>query len=139
MSVEENKALMRRFYDEIVNEGRADLIEQLVSKDFVEREEFPGLGTDRAGLRDFLGMMRNAFPDFRMEVEDLIGEGDRVVARLTMSGTHKGEFMGMPPSGHSFKVETIDIVRFANGQAVEHWGVTDSGAMMEQLGAVPSA
>ena len=83
-------------------------------------------------------MMRNAFPDARMDVDDLIAEGDKVAARLTMSGTQRGEFAGIPASGKSMSVTTIDIIRFKNGQVVEHWGATDSAKIMEQLGAIPA-
>ncbi len=135
----ENKALMRRFYDEVNNGGAVALIDELFAADFVEHEEFPGLASGREGVKQFFTMIRTAFPDFRMDVDDLIAEGDKVVARSTMSGTHKGEFMGMAPSGKQFRVSAIDVVRFTDGKAVEHWGVTDAAGMMEQLGAVPAA
>ena len=135
----DNKALMRRFYDEVINGGNVALIDELFAADFVEHEEFPGLTGGREGVEQFFTMMRAAFPDLRMAVDDLIAEGDKVVARATMSGTHKGEFMGMDPSGKQFRVSAIDVVRFAGGKAVEHWGLTDAAAMMEQLGAVPAA
>ena len=136
---DENKALMRRFYDEAINGGDVALIDELFAADFVEHEEFPGLAGGREGVKQFFTMMRTAFPDFRMDVDDLIAEGDKVVARSTMSGTHKGEFMGMAPSGKQFRVSAIDVVRFTGGKAVAHWGVTDAAGMMEQLGAVPAA
>lgn len=139
MSAEQNKATMKRFYEEIVDKGRLELIEELVADNFVDHEAFPGLSGDRAGLHGFLDMMRGAFPDFSMRIEDLIAEGDRVVARTTTSGTHEGEFMGIAPSGKRIQVQGIDIVRFADGKAVEHWGVTDQASMMEQLGVAPAA
>jgi hypothetical protein len=77
-------------------------------------------------MKQFFAMMWTAFPDLRMAVDDLITEGDKVVARTTMSGTHKGEFMGMDPSGKQFRASAIDAIRFADGKAVEHWGVTDA-------------
>ena len=80
----------------------------------------------------------NVFPDLTFSAEDMIAEGDKVAVRFTMRGTHKGEFMGVPATGKQFEVSGIDIVRFAGGKAVEHWGVTDTMAMMQQLGAVPS-
>jgi len=132
---EENKALMRRFYQEVVNGGNLDLIDQFVAPDFVEHEVFPGLSADREGMKRFFVMMRSAFPDLRMDVDDLIAEGDKVVSRVTMRGTHKGEFMGIGPTGRTIVVPTVDIVCIAGGKAVEHWGVTDTAAMMEQLGA----
>ncbi len=134
---EQNKAKMRRFYDEVFNAGNIAVVDELVASDFVDHEEFPGLSGDRDGLKQFVTMMRTAFPDARMDVDDLIAEGDKVVARLTMSGTQRGDFAGIPASGKRFSVPTIDIIRFDDGKAVEHWGATDSAKMMEQLGAIP--
>ena len=136
---EQNKANIRRFYDEVFNAGNIAVVDELVASNFVDHEEFPGLSGGRDGLKQFVTMMRTAFPDARMDVDDLIAEGDKVVARLTMSGTQRGEFAGIPASGKSMNVTTIDIIRFENGQAVEHWGVMDSAKMMEQLGAMPAA
>ena len=82
-------------------------------------------------------MFRSAFPDLRMEAHEMVGEDDLVCARGTMSGTHKGEFMGMPPSGKRFEVEGFDMVRIRDGQMHEHWGVFDTMTMMQQLGAIP--
>ena len=135
---EQNKANMRRFYDEVFNAGNTSVVDELVAPDFVEHEEFPGLSGGRDGLKQFVTMMRTAFPDARMDVHDLMADGDKVVARLTMSGTQRGDFFGIPASGKSMSVTTIDIIRFENGQAVEHWGATDSAKMLEQLGAIPS-
>ena len=137
MSAEENKAAQRRFYEEVVNGGKLDLIDQLVAPNFVEHEAFPGLSNDREGVKQFFALMRSAFPDLRMEVHDIIAEGDKVVTRVTIRGTHRGEFMGIAPTGKQINVATVDIVRFANGKVVEHWGVTDQLAMMQQLGAIP--
>ena len=83
--------------------------------------------------------MRSAFPDFRIDVEDMLAEGDKVAVRIVLSGTHQGEFLGMPGSGRRFSAAGIDIVRVRAGQVVEHWGVTDTLGMMQQLGALPAA
>jgi len=131
-----NAATLRRFYDEVFNKGNVELIDELCAPDFVEHEETPGFETTREGVKQFVTTMRTAFPDMAMTVEDVIAAGNKVIARITMSGTHRGEFMGMPASGKSFSVSTIDIVRFKNGKAAEHWGATDTGKMMEQLGAI---
>ena len=135
MSVEQNKSVMRRFYDEVVNQGNLELINELMASDFVEHEVFPGLSDDREGTRQFFAMMHSAFDGFRMDVEDLVAEGDKVVARLTMKGTDKGEFIGLSGTCRALNVPTIDIVRFADGKAVEHWGVTDGLSIMDQLSA----
>ena len=90
---EANKALARRFYESI-NAGRLEIIDEVVAENFVEHENFPGLEPNREGLRQMFGMMRKAFPDFRMTIEDMVAEGDRVFIRALMAGTHKGEFLG---------------------------------------------
>lgn len=135
---EDNKALCSRFYQEAINGGNLELIDELVAEDFVDHEEAPGLEPNREGLKKFFAMMRTAFPDLKIDVEFMLADGDKVAAYLTMSGTHSGEFMGMPPSGKKFSIPTVDIVRFADGKAAEHWGVTDVLTMMQQLGVGPS-
>lgn len=130
----EHEALVRRFYDEIVNERKLELIDELVSPDFVEHEEFPGLAAGRDGIKEFFGIMLDAFPDMRFEVEDIITTEDTAVVRLRMRGTHQGTFMDIPATGKKIDVATIDWVRIRDGVVVEHWGVTDTGAMMQQLG-----
>jgi steroid delta-isomerase-like uncharacterized protein len=138
MSVEDNKALARRFYDEVINQGNLDLLDELVSEDFVEHEELPGLPTTGPEApKAALGMFRAAFPDLQFTADEMIAEGDKVVVRGTMAGTHKGEFMGIPPTNKSFQVQFIDIVEIREGKATAHWGQTDQGAMMEQLGLAP--
>jgi steroid delta-isomerase-like uncharacterized protein len=134
---EDNKALMRRFYDEVVAQGKFDLIDDMLADDFVEHEEFPGITPDRAGVKQFFTMLRAAYPDLRMTVEDLIAEGDKVVARIRIIGTHQGEFMGVPATGKQINVPGIDIVEFRDGRATAHWGVTDGLTWMQQLGAIP--
>ena len=131
---EQNKAIMRRIYDEVFSNGNLAVVDELVVKDVIEHEEGPQ-GSE--GLKQTVTMFRTAFPDLQFSVEDMIAEGDKVVSRITMRGTHKGEFMGIPATGKTITVQAIDIIRFANGKAVEHWGVTDSAAMMEQLGVAP--
>ena len=138
MSLEENKALTRRFYDEVINKGNLDLIDELVSADFVEHEEFPGLPTTGPEApKAALGMFMAAFPDLQITAGDMIAEGDKVVVQATMSGTHTGEFMGIPPTNKSFSVPAIDIIEIRDGKATAHWGLTDQGAMMAQLGLAP--
>jgi steroid delta-isomerase-like uncharacterized protein len=82
-------------------------------------------------------MFSAAFPDMQMTMDDMVAEGDKVVARATISGTHKGEFMGIPPTAKTFEVQAIDIFEIKDGQVTAHWGVTDQAAMMQQLGLVP--
>ncbi len=134
---EQNKALLRRFYEEVIGEGKLDLIDELIAPDFVEHEEFPDLPPGREGVKQVFAMFLEAFPDLHFHIKDLVAEGDKVVARVTMHGTHEGSFMGIAPTGKEIFVQAIDILRFADGKAIEHWGVTDQMSMMQQLGANP--
>ena len=131
------KAVTTRFYDEVVNAGNLDLIDELVAEDVVDHEEIPGMASGREGVKQFFGMAIEAFDGFRMDVEDLMAEGDKCTARVTMRGTHVGEFMGVPASGKEIEVPVIDIIRVNGGKMTEHWGVLDSMALMQQIGAVP--
>lgn len=136
---EDIKAHMRRFYQEVVNEGRIEVIDELASPEFVEHEATPGFEPNIEGVKQFFSMFRGAVPDLTATVEDLIVGGDRGVARVTFSGTQTGELFGIPATGKQFRIQAIDILRFQNGLAVEHWGVTDMAALMEQLGALEPA
>ena len=133
----DHAATLRRFYD-LVSAGDIDGFGTLLADDFVEHEETPGLAPTKDGVLEFFRMYRAAFPDLRMDPEDVLASGDKVVARVRATGTHQGEFMGMPSTGKSIDVQLIDILRFDDdGLAREHWGVVDLMAMMQQLGVVP--
>jgi steroid delta-isomerase-like uncharacterized protein len=109
-----------------------------LADDFLEHEETPGIPPTKDGVLEFFEMYRAAFPDLRMDPEDVLASGDKVVARVRATGTNTGEFMGMPPSGKNVDVELIDIIRFGDdGLAREHWGVADQMRMLQQLGAIP--
>jgi steroid delta-isomerase-like uncharacterized protein len=130
---------MRRLY-ELLSAGDIDGFGDLVADDFVEHEDTPGFERSKAGVTEMFRMYRAAFPDLRMEAEDVLVDGDKVVARVRATGTHQGEFMGMPATGNSVDIELIDIIRFGDdGLAHEHWGVLDALGMMQQLGAIPAA
>lgn len=134
MSTESNKALIRQLY-EAVNTGDLDSLDAIVSDDFIEHEEFPGLPTrGPEAPKAALGMFKAAFPNLEMTADDVLADGDKVVVRGTMSGTHMGDFMGIAPTNNSFKVQYIDIIQFDDGKATAHWGITDQAAMMQQLG-----
>ena len=133
-----NLALMNRIYDEAINQGKMDVFDELVSPDVVEHEQLPGFEPNREGVKQYFQMMHNAFPDLHFQVDDIFAAGDKVVARITVQGTQQGEFMDMQPTGKKIAVKGIDIVRFANGKLVEHWGVTDAMSMMQQLGTIPA-
>jgi steroid delta-isomerase-like uncharacterized protein len=139
MSIEQNKALVRQMVEEIFNRGNMSRADEFLSPDFVENEELPpGIPQGREGVKQLATMMRNAFPDFKATIEDIIAEGDKVVIRMTWSGTQKGEFMGVPPTGKSVSFGVLDIIRVSGGKFVEHWGQMDSMGMMQQLGAIPA-
>jgi steroid delta-isomerase-like uncharacterized protein len=129
---------MRRAYD-LINAGDIDGFGALLADDFVEHEEAPGLAPTKHGVIDFFNMYVAAFPDLRMTPEDVLPSGDKVVVRLRATGTHEGEFMGVPATGKGIDVQVIDIVRFGDdGLAHEHWGAFDTMTMMQQLGVVPA-
>lgn len=134
----DHAATARRLYD-LINAGDIEGFGGLVADDFVEHEETPGLAPTKDGVRAFFRMQLAAFPDLRMDVEDVVANGDKVVARVRYSGTNRGEFMGMQATGKSVDVQLIDMFRFGDdGLLREHWGVLDSLALMQQLGVVPA-
>jgi steroid delta-isomerase-like uncharacterized protein len=134
----DHTATMRRLY-ELINAGDIAGFGDLLADDFVEHEELPGIAPTKDGVSAIFRMYLAAFPDLRMVPEDVIASGDKVVARVRATGTHKGVFMGMSPTGRRVDVQLIDIIRFGgDGRAREHWGVFDQLAMMQQLGALPA-
>lgn len=135
---EKNTVAMKRFYDEVMVKGNMKVIDELIADNFVEHyTPTPDSPKDKAGLKQMMGMFRTGFPDLQITVEDIIAKGDKVWAYTTMRGTNTGEFMGMPATDKKIEVKGLDIVRFANGKAVEHWGLNDDLAMMQQLGMIP--
>ena len=130
---------IQRLYD-LINAGDIDGFGRQFADDFVERNEIPGIPPTKAGVIQYFQLLFAAFPDFRMEVDDVIASGDKAVARVTVKGTHKGDFMGIPATNRSAVVNLIDITRFGeDGLAREHWGVVDMFALMQQLGVIPTA
>jgi steroid delta-isomerase-like uncharacterized protein len=127
-----NKALTRQFFERL-NAGDLTLIDDLVADDFVEHEVFPGLEPNKTGLRQLFEMFHAAFQGGKFEVDDLIAEDDKVFVRARMTGTHRGEFMGIPATGRTIDVGVGDYLRIDNDLVVEHWGVMDTGALMQQL------
>ena len=133
------KQRLVEFYEEVINANAVDRVDEFVTEDFVDHEEFPGISNDRDGVKQFFQMMRAAFPDLHMTAESVAQDGDHVMARFRMTGTHQGEFMGVPASGRHVDVGGYDEVRLnADGtRAVEHWGTLDAMALMQQIGAMP--
>jgi steroid delta-isomerase-like uncharacterized protein len=130
---------MRNTY-ELINAGDIDRFGDLLAADFVEHQGGPGYPPTKEGTLDFFRDLLASFPDWHMAVQDLIAGGDKTVARVQVTGTHKGEFIGIPPTGGSADVELIDIMRFDSaGLVCEHWGVADMLSLMQQLGVIPAS
>jgi steroid delta-isomerase-like uncharacterized protein len=130
MGTVENKDTVRRVYEDVVNNHNLDVLGNYFAPDYVSHKTPGGL----EGTRQLFVMLFEAFPDVRVSVDSLGAEGDRVWVRITMRGTQQGPFMGMPPSGRTFAATTVNELRLENGRIVEEWGVTDTLAMLQQLG-----
>lgn len=133
----DHEATLRRMYD-LISSGDVDALGEIIAEDFVEHEETPGFPPTKEGVKQVMGMFKVAFPDLRFEAQDVLASGDKVAARFRATGTHQGEFIGIPPTGKSVDIQGMDIIRFGDdGLAHEHWGVMDELGMMQQLGLVP--
>lgn len=140
MSTEENKAFMRRFYEEVFNQKNLAAIDDFVAPDFVNRSaaQLGLVSGDLEHVKQFVGVVMQAFPDLHYTVEDMVAEGDKVVTRLTLSGTQRGTFMGIPATGKHTTISDIEIFRITNGKAVENWVQADFLGLLQQLGVVPT-
>ena len=132
---EENRVLLRRFVDEVINTGDVGLVPWFVGEDFVDHDPPPGASPDISGIGRAFTRVRASFPDFHATVEDLVSEGDRVAYRWTFRGTHLGDFGGIPPTGREAIWSVIGIARFAEGKMVERWQRLDTAGLLGQLGA----
>ncbi len=137
MSVEDNKAIELRFFEEVVNKGNLAVIDEIVAANFVQHDAPPGITADREGMKQFFATHHSAFPDFHSTLEDMFAEGDKVVQRFTARGTHKGEWMGIAPTGKQMTASGIAIHRITGGKIVEGWTSMDMLGVMVQLGVVP--
>jgi predicted ester cyclase len=134
-SSEQSRELMRRITTGVWDEGRLELIDELIAEDLVDHIDVPGLeASGRERYRANAVLMRTAFPDFRNPLELVVGDGDIAVSYGRMVGTNTGEMVGMPPTGKAIDLPTFGMLRFKDGQAVERWGAHDNMAMMQQLG-----
>ena len=135
-SLDQNKDLYLRLAGEVLTEKNLAVVDELIASDFTEHV---GGQPKRVGVEGFKAarMRRNAaFPDWKVTVDDIIAEGDKVVARATGQGTHRGEYMGIPPTGKLVKVSWIAIYRVADGKLAEHWQNIDELGLRQQLGAI---
>jgi steroid delta-isomerase-like uncharacterized protein len=132
---EQNIAATRRLYDGI-SSGNAGILEELLDADAVDHDPAPGFPPTKAGAIEFFRATLGAFPDLAMSIRDIAVADDKVWVLLTMSGTQRGEYLGVPASGKTMSVPLVDILRFRNGKITDHWGVLDSGIIVQQLGAI---
>ena len=135
---ERNKAVVRRFVEEVQNKKDPDVFDELNDPEFVNLSAPPGMPTDREGGKMFLWSFFSAFPDSHWMIDDMIAEGDRVATKKTFTGTHTGDFGEIPASGNSVTLQYVDILRLRDGRIFEHWLCLDQLTFLQQLGALPS-
>lgn len=133
---EDYKRIVRRLYDEVFAQGKLEVADEVIAENCVDHEAPGGRGPEP--VKQAATMFRSAFADFKITMDDAIVEGNQIACRFTASGTHRGEFAGIPATGKSFSVGGMDMLRFEGGKAVEHWGYTDQMGLMQQLGAIPA-
>lgn len=136
MSKEENIAAVKRWGAEVANQGKFDVLDDILAPNFVDHDPAPDQGPGIEGLKGFLRTFRSAFPDLSTKVEELVASDDDVAMRYTMRGSHQGDFMGVPPTGKHFEVAALQIAKFKDGKCVERWGSTDELGILKQLGIV---
>jgi len=133
-----NKELLRRFYSEVYVDWNMELVDEVVSPRFRSHDWPDDLGSGPQAFRDYYSFFRSVIPDARYEVDDLIAEGDRVVVRWRMLGTHQGEFQGIAPTGRTITMKGVAIYRVEEGKLVERWVVSDLHGVLEQIGVAPA-
>jgi steroid delta-isomerase-like uncharacterized protein len=136
VSAEENKAIVRRLYEEGNNERNLDVLGEIIAADVISHTPFPESKTGLEGFEEVFTEVHVSFPDYKIEVDDQIAEGDKVVTRYTASGTHEGDFMGISATGKRIQVRGIDIDRLEDGKIVEHWSEASMLGVAEQLGVI---
>jgi steroid delta-isomerase-like uncharacterized protein len=136
--IERNKAVIRRFVEEVQNGQDFDAYDELNDPDFVNLSSPPGVPADRAGGKVFLQAFAQAYPDATFTIEQMIAEGDQVVTKKTMSGTNTGDFAGIPATGKPVTFQYVDIMRVRDGRIVEHWNILDQLNWLTQLGVIPA-
>jgi len=136
MSVYDNKNMIRRFWEDVFNKKNLNLIDSLFSNDWIYHGTAGQEVRGPEGLKQFLTIYFNACPELQARIEDLIAEEDRVVSRVTMRGTHKGDLMGIPPLGKEISITAICISRLSGGKIVEDWELVDMYGMPQQLGVI---
>jgi steroid delta-isomerase-like uncharacterized protein len=135
---EANRAVIRRFVEEVQNKKDWDAYDELNDPEFVNLSAPPGIPSDREGGKVYLSAFLNAFPDSQVTIDDMIAEGDQVVTKKTFTGTHMADFAGIPATGKRVTLQYVDIMRVRNGRIVEHWLSMDQLSFMQQLGVIPT-
>ncbi|MEA2491312.1 MAG: hypothetical protein QOH21_3104 [Acidobacteriota bacterium] len=134
---ERNKAVIRRFVEEVQNKKNWHVYDELNDPEFVNHSAPPGM-EDRESSKQYLGAFLGGFPDCQFTVDDMIAEGDQVVTKKTFRGTHTAEFGGIPPTGKPVTLQFVDIMRVRDGRIIEHWLSMDQLSFMQQLGVIPA-
>lgn len=138
VETEEMKTIVRRAWEEVINQGKLEIADEVFAANYVYHSAGnPDLHGLEEGVKKPISMQRTAFPDIHFVVEDIIAEGNMVAHRWTATGTHKGEIMGIPPTGKKVKMTGIVISRIADGKIVEDWSESDKLGMLQQLGVIP--
>jgi steroid delta-isomerase-like uncharacterized protein len=135
MSIEENKAIVRQYLEEVWNRKNLDAVDRFIASDLVQhvRNVSPG----REGIKKFFELIYASFPDARFTIEDMLAEGDKVMWRFTIQATHLGPFRGIPPTGKPITLTGMAVTRIRDGQMVENWNETDDLGLLQQLGVIP--
>ena len=139
MLSETNKAVSRRFFEEVFGKGKLNVLDEIIANDHVNNGpgSLPGLPIGPDGAKQLVTVYRNAFPDVHFTIDEQVAEGDKVVTRWSAHGTHQGELAGIPATGKSSTVTGIAVDRIVNGKIAESWGIFDQFGMMQQLGVIP--
>ena len=135
MSEEANKALVKRFYEEVWSKGNVDVADELFADDYERHDLRPGNPTGPEGQKEIARAFRAAFPDLSFEIDFLIADEDFVAGRWTATGTHLGPWAGIEPTGKPMRFSAINVFRFSDGKVVELWNHRDDLGLVEQLGA----
>jgi predicted ester cyclase len=137
MNIEDNRRLARRMIEEVVSGNDEKARQEIVHPEFHDPTNPPGMQHGLDGNRQIVALFHRSFPDVRWDIVDMIAESDTVAVRLVMTGTHRGEFFGIAPTGKSVRVEGIHLLRLRDGKVIEHLGVNDDLGFMRQLGVIP--
>jgi steroid delta-isomerase-like uncharacterized protein len=137
VSTEENKTIYRRFIEEAFNKANFAVLDEVLAADYVIRDTAPGSPSGADGVVQVVSMFRNAFPDMKITIEDLVAEGDKVTARSVLRGTHQGALFGIAPTGKQVAMASLTMVTVRDGKIVESWVRSDVQGLMGQIGASP--